>query len=215
MASNTTQFAIVTDERVYGHAAEHQEQQVLDGMPRPSRIGSGSRSVRLAIAATASVSFTVHTGRPCRRARSSRPEVGLDRMQPETFHNNFQNLKPSLQAGGYRGRQLQVVTEGTWYINRLFATVDEVPKTIIPVGTVGVVVSIPARRPDVSAQEIPPWRAGGERQPRRMAEPLLPGKYAFNTSPARSRSSRPSTSSEMGAGESGALHSTKICRRFL
>src|SRR6202171_2707686 len=31
-AINTTQFAIVTDERVYGHALSPQEQSVLDGM---------------------------------------------------------------------------------------------------------------------------------------------------------------------------------------
>src|ERR1700753_1385497 len=32
-AINTTQFAIVTDERVYGHALSAQEQQVLEAMP--------------------------------------------------------------------------------------------------------------------------------------------------------------------------------------
>ena len=31
--------------------------------------------------------------------------------------------------------------EGTYYVNRLFATVEMVPKTVIEVGTVGVVVS--------------------------------------------------------------------------
>src|SRR3984957_9478125 len=31
-AINTTQFAIITDERVYGHALSSQEQRVLDGM---------------------------------------------------------------------------------------------------------------------------------------------------------------------------------------
>ena len=46
-----------------------------------------------------------------------------------------------LAAGGCRGRQLQVLVEGTYYINRLFATVELIPKTVVDVGTVGVVVS--------------------------------------------------------------------------
>ena len=46
-----------------------------------------------------------------------------------------------LNAGGLRGRQLQVLVEGTYYLNRLFATVEMIPKTIIEVGFVGVVVS--------------------------------------------------------------------------
>ena len=34
-----------------------------------------------------------------------------------------------------------MLVEGTYYINRLFATVELIRKTIIPVGFVGVVVS--------------------------------------------------------------------------
>jgi hypothetical protein len=59
-----------------------------------------------------------------------------------------------LRAGGYRGRQLQVLVEGTWYINRLFATVEWAPKTVIPVGNVGVVILYTGpRTPDVSGEE--------------------------------------------------------------
>ncbi|TNY03007.1 hypothetical protein, partial [Escherichia coli] len=66
--------------------------------------------------------------------------VGIARDDNGTFHNNFQEPEQFLAAGGYRGRQLQVIVEGTWYINRLFATIEEVAKTIIPVGNVGVVI---------------------------------------------------------------------------
>ena len=34
-----------------------------------------------------------------------------------------------------------MLVEGTYYINRLFATVETIPKTVIEVGNVGVVVS--------------------------------------------------------------------------
>ena len=37
--------------------------------------------------------------------------------------------------GGRRGKQLQVLTDGTFFINRWFATVEVRPKTLIPIGT--------------------------------------------------------------------------------
>ena len=67
--------------------------------------------------------------------------VGDDPAHAPTYHNNFQDPEEFLRAGGQRGRQLQVLVEGTYYINRLFATVELIPKTIVEVGTVGVVVS--------------------------------------------------------------------------
>ena len=63
-----------------------------------------------------------------------------------------------------RGRQLQVLVEGTYYINRLFATVEMIPKTIIEVGTVGVVVSYTGETgADLSGDGLPPRRAGARR----------------------------------------------------
>ena len=108
--------------------------------------------------------------------------MGGDPTDPETYHNNFQMPDRFLKAGGLRGRQLQVLVEGTYYLNRLFATVEMIPKTIIEVGTVGVVVSTPARPGmDLSGED---YRHGElvERGNRGVwSEPLLPGKYAFNT----------------------------------
>ena len=59
----------------------------------------------------------------------------------QNYHNKFQDADKFLKAGGLRGRQLQVLVEGTYYVNRLFATIEMVPKTVIEVGNVGVVVS--------------------------------------------------------------------------
>ena len=53
------------------------------------------------------------TARRCRRARSSRPRSAPICANSETFHNNFQEPENFLRAGGYRGRQLQVLVEGT------------------------------------------------------------------------------------------------------
>jgi uncharacterized membrane protein YqiK len=87
-----------------------------------------------------------------------------------------------IAANGLRGRQLQVLVEGTYYLNRLFATVELIPKTIIEVGFVGVVVSYTGSvSEDLSGTE---YRHGelvsvGSRGVWNV--PLLPGKYAFNT----------------------------------
>src|SRR5438270_660567 len=46
-----------------------------------------------------------------------------------------------LRAGGLRGRQYAVLTDGTYFINRWFATLEMQAKTVVPIGYVGVVVS--------------------------------------------------------------------------
>ena len=181
-AINTTQFAIVTDERVYGHALSPQEQGVLDAMAQTIADRDGFMPVVLAAGADMVGIVTVHDGPSLPSGEIIAPEVGADVGKPAAFHNNFQEPEKFLHAGGYRGRQLQVVTEGTWYINRLFATLDEVPKTVIPVGNVGVVVFYTGPRSnDVSGEtyrhgELVKNGCRGVWQ-----EPLLPGKYAFNT----------------------------------
>ena len=181
-AINTTQFAIITDERVYGHALSDQEQIVLDGMQQTITERGGFAPVVLAAGHDLVGIVTVHDGPSLSPGEIIAPEVGIDLRNPETFHNNFQEPEKFLKAGGHRGRQLQVIVEGTWYLNRLFATVEAVPKTIIPVGNVGVVIFYtgPATG-DVSGDQ---YRHGelvtnGSRGV--WKDPLLPGKYAFNT----------------------------------
>src|SRR5262249_15720239 len=110
------------------------------------------------------------------------PTVGDHTDSPETYHNNFQDPERFLAAGGLRGRQLQVLVEGTYYINRLFATVETIPKTVIEVAHVGVVVFDTGTAGKGRSGEA--YRHGemvkaGERGV--WQEPLLPGKYAFNT----------------------------------
>src|SRR5689334_2375571 len=56
-------------------------------------------------------------------------------------HNYFQDPEAFLKLGGRRGKQLQVLTDGTFFINRWFGTVEIKAKTLIPIGYVGVVVS--------------------------------------------------------------------------
>src|ERR1700677_4078626 len=56
-------------------------------------------------------------------------------------HDYFQDPEAFLALGGKRGKQLQVLTDGTFFINRWSATVEIKPKTLVPIGYVGVVVS--------------------------------------------------------------------------
>ncbi|BDG03758.1 SPFH domain-containing protein [Anaeromyxobacter oryzae] len=125
---------------------------------------------------------TVHDGPSLPQGEVIAPTVGDRPEDAERYHNNFQDPERFLAAGGLRGRQLQVLVEGTYYLNRLFATVDLIPKTVIEVGHVGVVVSYTGHAGvDLSGDG---YRHGemvrsGERGV--WSEPLLPGKYAFNT----------------------------------
>ncbi|HEY4141661.1 MAG TPA: SPFH domain-containing protein [Pseudolabrys sp.] len=181
-AINTTQFAIVTNDRVYGHALSEQELAVLDGMKQTLLARGGFVPVVLVSDRDLVGIVTVHDGPSLPPGEIIAPEVGTDLHGVETFHNNFQEPEKFLKAGGFRGRQLQVVVEGTWYINRLFATVEAAPKSVIPVGNVGVVIFYTGPvTADVSGEQ---YRHGelvlnGSRGVWR--DPLLPGKYAFNT----------------------------------
>ena len=57
-----------------------------------------------------------------------------------------------------------------------------IPKTVIEVGKVGVVVSYTgAGRRGHLRRGLPPWRTGEHGSRGVWNEPLLPGKYAFNT----------------------------------
>ncbi|MGV8084108.1 MAG: SPFH domain-containing protein [Coriobacteriia bacterium] len=124
---------------------------------------------------------TVHDGPSLPMGDIIAPAVG-DKQDDPHYHSNFQDPEAFLAAGGYRGRQYQVLTEGTYFINRLFATVELISKVTVPVGYAGVVVSyIGPKGTDVSGAD---YRHGelvavGNRGV--WSEALLPGKYAFNT----------------------------------
>jgi uncharacterized membrane protein YqiK len=97
-------------------------------------------------------------------------------------HHSFQEPEAFLTAGGQRGRQERVLVEGTYYINRLFATVEFIKKTIIPVGFVGVVASYTGRRgDDLSGKEYSHGELVESGCRGVWRDPLMPGKYAFNT----------------------------------
>jgi uncharacterized membrane protein YqiK len=124
---------------------------------------------------------TIHDGPSLPPDEIIAPIVGSESRQPH-FHNNFQDAEAFLRAGGRRGRQYQTLTDGTYFINRWFATLEMIAKTVVPIGYVGVVVSYVGRHgQDVSGKEFRHGEqvACGERGV--WEKSLGPGKYAFNT----------------------------------
>jgi uncharacterized membrane protein YqiK len=109
------------------------------------------------------------------------PGVGNDRTDPN-YHNNYQDPEAFLRAGGRRGRQYVPLTDGTYFINRWFATVEMIAKTVVPIGYVGVVVSYHGKSGrDVSGDAFRHGERVAEGERGVWEKPLGPGKYAFNT----------------------------------
>lgn len=197
-AINVAQFAIITSARVHGLLLADEEKDTIDQMGKVLRDRNGFVPVVIGGLASTVVAekadrsdddprdvlgvVTIHDGPVLPPDEIVAPRVGEDPANKATFHNNFQNINAFLRAGGRRGRQHQVLVEGTYYLNRLFATVEFIRKTVVPVGSVGVVVSYFGKAGDdrsgdsYSHGELVDTGCRGV-----WKEPLLPGKYAFNT----------------------------------
>ncbi len=124
---------------------------------------------------------TVHDGPSLDHEEIIAPTVGADPGVPATYHNCFQDPKSFLRAGGRRGRQEQVLVEGTYFINRLFATIDLQPKTVIDIGKVGVVVSYTGQRgSDLTGKDYKHGELVESGTRGVWSRALQPGKYALN-----------------------------------
>ena len=181
-ALNLAQFIIITREHLYGLMLEANDFDLFSNMQRVIEERSGFESVVIKDASDMIGIVTVHDGPALTADQIIAPEVGTDQDDNATFHNSFQDPEKFIAAGGRRGRQLQVLVEGSYFINRLFATVEMVAKTVIEVGHVGVVISYTGDSgADTSGDD---YRHGElvDRGTRGVwSDPLLPGKYAFNT----------------------------------
>ncbi len=124
---------------------------------------------------------TVHDGPSLPPGEIIAPTVGGDLADPD-YHNNYQDPEAFLRAGGRRGRQHMPLTDGTYFVNRWFATVETIAKTVVPIGSVGVVVSYIGRTgTDVSGQAFRHGERVAEGERGVWERALGPGKYAFNT----------------------------------
>jgi uncharacterized membrane protein YqiK len=181
-AFNLAQYIIITENSTYylpmGNKIE--QESVLD-MAKKISSRNGFEPVVIQGESDLVGIITVHDGPSLGKDNIICPIVG-DNPSDENYHNNFQDPEKFLAAGGYRGRQYQVLADGTYFINRLFATVEFIKKTVIPVGYVGVVVSYTGNKgADSSGIDYKHGELVANGYRGVWSDPLMPGKYAFNT----------------------------------
>lgn len=181
-AINLAQFIVVTRDQVFSLALDRNEGALLDQMVGVIESRGGFEPLVIKDADDQIGVVIVHDGPGLPAGEIIAPTVGADPQDSATFHNSFQEPEKFLAAGGRKGRQLQVLAEGTYYINRLFATVERIPKTVVDVGQVGVVVSYTgAAGLDTSGDDYRHGELVDQGARGVWNAPLLPGKYAFNT----------------------------------
>jgi uncharacterized membrane protein YqiK len=181
-AINLAQFVVITDDTIYFLPLNKSDDAVFKRMADLIADRQGFQPVVIRGADDLVGVVTVHDGASLPQGEIIAPTVGDDPNEPDTFHNSFQDPERFLRAGGRRGRQLHVLVEGTYYINRLFATVEMIPKTLVEVGNVGVVVSYTGDiGTDLSGADYKHGEMVDMGSRGVWSVPLLPGKYAFNT----------------------------------
>jgi uncharacterized membrane protein YqiK len=178
-AINLAQFIVITPDSIKSIAGSREEYNIISSMQEILKSRFAFSPI-IIMGNTADQSdlmgiVTVHDGNTLPQGEIIAPDVGPD-------HSSFQDTEKFLALDGHRGKQLQVLTDGTYYINRLFATVEFRPKTVVPIGFVGVVVSffgkegIDTTGADYKHGELVATGCKGVQE-----KPLMPGKYAFNT----------------------------------
>lgn len=177
-AINLAQFVVITQNMLYYMPLTREDQKVFAEMSRLISERDGFSPVVIKGVEDVLGVVTVHDGPALPDGQIIAPVVG----QGGSTHNNFQDPEAFLAAGGQRGRQFQVLVDGTYVINRLFATIEFVNKTVVDVGFVGVVVSYTGEQgKDLSGSDYSHGELVERGHRGVWSEPLLPGKYAFNT----------------------------------
>ncbi len=176
-AINIALFNVITEDRVFTlewskGLEEWQEQlEELEGFS-PLVISNNTDQIGI---------VTVHEGPTLPPGELIAPAVGTEKDDPH-FHNNYQDIEAFLEAGGRRGLQYTPLIDGTYFINRWFATVKLIPKCVVPIGQVGVVVSYYGKKgADTSGKEFRHGERVHEGEKGVWDVALGPGKYAFNT----------------------------------
>lgn len=195
-AINLAMFVVITQDRVFRlDRACSQELQTMDSWRQqlsacggfdPMVVGAAKRALVVDEAGSSPCDdeigiATVHDGPSLSPGQIIAPAVATDPADAN-YHNNYQDIEAFLRAGGRRGRQYVPLTDGTYFINRWFATVELIPKTVVSIGNVGVVVSYYGKDgDDLSGISFRHGERVAEGARGVQANTLSPGKYAFNT----------------------------------
>ncbi len=180
-AINLAQFVVVTDSAIHRLVLSKADDADFGRMAAMIQERDGFKPVIIKGSDDLVAIVTTQDGPSLPQGEIIAPIVGDDPSDSARYHNDFQDPECFLAAGG-AARQLQVMCEGTYYVNRLFATIEMVPKTVIDVGTVGVVVSYTGDAgADLSGDDYKHGELVEKGRRGVWSAPLLPGKYAFNT----------------------------------
>ncbi len=179
-AINLAQFVVLTEDRVYalslpGDGNINGKGEVVGSLAAVLEDLSARGGFRpLVIREDKLAVITTHEGRSLPEGTIVAPIVAGE-------HRDYQEPEAFIDHGGFKGRQLQVLVEGTYYLNARFATHEIVAKTIVPVGFVGVVVSYTGKEGnDITGESYRHGELVGDDEKGVQATPLLPGKYALN-----------------------------------
>lgn len=185
-AINVALFVVITEEAVHSlYLGDEREVEMFKRWQKElSEIGGFSPVVIDKNRGQADDSIgivTVHDGRALGPGEIIAPPVGTTPEEPG-YHSNYQDIEAFLAAGGRGGRQYVPLTDGTYFLNRWFASVEIVPKTVVPIGSVGVVVSYFGQKgEDLTGKGFRHGEQVVEGERGVLAETLGPGKYPFNT----------------------------------
>ncbi|MCB1049935.1 MAG: hypothetical protein KDC71_04995 [Acidobacteria bacterium] len=188
-AINLAQFVVITEDYVLAGPIRDEGDRKYESWQLELRAAHGFNPVVIGAKRKAEASdsitddsvgvVTIHDGPPLESGEIIAPEVRPNEGQRD--HDYFQDPETFLRLGGRRGKQLQVLTDGTFFLNRWFATVEIHPKTMIPIGYVGVVVSYFGIKGKDLTGDI--FRYGEQVEPGYRGvwkRPLSPGKYPLN-----------------------------------
>ena len=181
-AINLAQFVVILEDDIYYLKIDRDDDRKFKRMRQSIMVRDGFKPVVIKGKHDLIGIVTVHDGPSLPPGEIIAPLVGVNDVRSKLNHNNFQDPECFLSAGGMRGKQYQVLVDGTFFINRLFATVEIIKKTVVPVGHVGVVVSyIGTKGTDTSGTDYKHGELVDRGHKGVWKKPLMPGKYAFNT----------------------------------
>lgn len=186
-AFNLAQFIILTEDKTYYlPMGDKSEAASISEMTSMLKGRDGFNPVVIKDTTDSIGVVTVHDGKTLPEGTIIAPSVGTNPNDEETYHNNFQDIEKFLKAGGFRGKQYSSLVDGTYFLNRLFATVEYIPKTIINIGEVGVINSYYGEKGvDISGVEYKHGELVAEGSKGIWQNALAPGKYALNTYAAK------------------------------
>ncbi|MCY2946608.1 MAG: SPFH domain-containing protein [Planctomycetota bacterium] len=177
-AINPAAFNVITEDNIYALTVDnvlkeyHLSLKKMGGF-NPIIIGSSSGEDNIGI-------VTTHDGPSLKQGEIIARAVAMD-ASDENYHNNYQDIEAFLNAGGQRGLQYAPLLDGTYFINIWFATIERIPKVVIPIGYVGVVVSYHGKAgADTSGASFRHGERVHEGERGVWEVTLGPGKYSFN-----------------------------------